>query len=72
MRCIEINFVFFAGADASGLIETWDVLKFKYATQTMGFNIRLIETWDVLKYNHGYFFQFCAAWLIETWDVLKF
>ena len=33
----------------SGLIETWDVLKFKFSNNLSIVTDRLIETWDVLK-----------------------
>ena len=56
----------------SGLIETWDVLKYHYMKIKMTTKDRLIETWDVLKFLYIYTWQNSAKRLIETWDVLKF
>ena len=54
----------------TGLIETWDVLKWCSAVEENNTGRWLIETWDVLKFNPV---RPCDLFpgLIETWDVLK-
>jgi len=36
----------------TGLIETWDVLKYNTYVDSKHCTNRLIETWDVLKFNY--------------------
>ena len=60
-------------ADKSvGLIETWDVLKYKPLFCVSPVPFRLIETWDVLKWWYQLQSDDIERWLIETWDVLKY
>ena len=49
MGCIEINNLKKPVDITGGLIETWDVLKFKSTETVSAYLLRLIETWDVLK-----------------------
>ena len=55
-----------------GLIETWDVLKFKSLPSAYPWRQGLIETWDVLKFLIDGTEKLSEERLIETWDVLKF
>ena len=51
MRCIEMTAEEAVNDVETGLIETWDVLKFQPAKKLCRWCPRLIETWDVLKYE---------------------
>ncbi len=49
MRCIEIQFFLNRKRPLKGLIETWDVLKYRITSSKSIPSFWLIETWDVLK-----------------------
>ena len=72
MRCIEMIIEGIRSGVESGLIETWDVLKFLQIPFLFFVPDRLIETWDVLKLVFIFLSLFALSRLIETWDVLKF
>ena len=51
MGCIEMRVFRYGLKRKTGLIETWDVLKWDFGKDSKETRKRLIETWDVLKYK---------------------